>query len=400
MISSFCRPSSRPPEFAAVSHNTPKQGKVSFLDPDQVSPRSCTDTNIFLGSSPSNSADQEANAMDNSGNKDVQEETPAEVAMLLTSVASIASKEIKADPPIMSALADAFPRFPILSSTLSDDGKPEDTMDCEGVQQQDAKEAVPTLMHFDHKVVDQKQSKTRAVSMDLNLPELFQEPLDPPPSPPHEEEAIPTLLQWRNLRGESTSPPHHHSIFSTPPPSPLVSSRKYAMPNSRRSGRQTRSPRGRPRSVSLAESASIEQIPVLDLTAPESSVNDKPKKLILRKKFSWKNYPELEEFLIANREEYLRHSTLNYTQMQKKYNNCLTERMIKLASEHGYVFDDSEFSFVTVRDRIRCYYKSYVQSMKKRGVVIGYAARKAGLVSEEQLEESAHTSGKIYVPRN
>ncbi len=85
---------------------------------------------------------------------------------------------------------------------------------------------------------------------------------------------------------------------------------------------------------------------------------------------------------------------------QKKYNNCLTERMIKLAGEHGYVFDEHEFSFVTVRDRIRCYYKSYVQSMKKRGMVIGYAARKAGLVTEAELEQSAHTSGKIYVPRN
>ena len=141
---------------------------------------------------------------------------------------------------------------------------------------------------------------------------------------------------------------------------------------------------------------------------------------------------QLEEFLVANREEYLRHSTLNYTMQQKKYNNCLTERMIKLAEEHGYTFDPTEvcssfpnerevyilhyctsflthifaiesqpnlsqFSFVTVRDRIRCYYKSYVQSMKKRGVVIGYAARKAGLVTEEELEQSAHTSGKIFI---
>jgi hypothetical protein len=81
-------------------------------------------------------------------------------------------------------------------------------------------------------------------------------------------------------------------------------------------------------------------------------------KKILRKKFSWKNYPELEAFLIANREEYLRHSALNYTVQQKQYNNRLTERLLDLAAEHGYVFDEKEFSFVTVRDRIRCYYKS------------------------------------------
>ena len=111
-------------------------------------------------------------------------------------------------------------------------------------------------------------------------------------------------------------------------------------------------------------------------------------------------HPKKPRSFPANREEYLRHSTLNYTMQQKKYNNCLTMRMIKLAAERGYAFDDTEFSFVTVRDRIRCYFKSYVQSMKKRGVVIGYAARKAGLVTEEELEESAHTSGKIYVPKN
>jgi hypothetical protein len=107
---------------------------------------------------------------------------------------------------------------------------------------------------------------------------------------------------------------------------------------------------------------------------------------------------ELEAFLIANREEYLRHSALNYTVQQKQYNNRLTERLLELAAEHGYVFDETEFSFVTVRDRIRCYFKSYVQSAKKRGIIIGYAARKAGLLSEEDLERSAERKGKIFNP--
>lgn len=103
----------------------------------------------------------------------------------------------------------------------------------------------------------------------------------------------------------------------------------------------------------------------------------------------------MEAFLIANREEYLRHSALNYTVQQKQYNNRLTERLLQLAAEHGYVFDDVEFSFVTVRDRIRCYFKSYVQSAKKRGVIIGYAARKAGLLSSDELEKFSHREGKI-----
>jgi hypothetical protein len=94
----------------------------------------------------------------------------------------------------------------------------------------------------------------------------------------------------------------------------------------------------------------------------------------------------LEHFLVANREDYLKHSALNYTIQQKSYNNRLTERLLELATAHGYLFDTThDFSFVTVRDRIRCYYKSYVQSAKKRGVLMGYAARKAGLLSDNEL---------------
>ncbi|GFH44355.1 hypothetical protein CTEN210_00829 [Chaetoceros tenuissimus] len=108
---------------------------------------------------------------------------------------------------------------------------------------------------------------------------------------------------------------------------------------------------------------------------------------VLRKKFSWKHYPELETFLIDNREEYLRHSALNYTMEQKNYNNNLTHELIALANSSGYVFDEA-FTFVMIRDRIRCYFKSYVQSRKKKGAVIGYAARKAGLLGEDEVERS------------
>jgi len=99
------------------------------------------------------------------------------------------------------------------------------------------------------------------------------------------------------------------------------------------------------------------------------------KKTILRRKCAWKNYPELEAFLISNREEYLRHSAMNYTVQQKQYNNRLTERLLEVAANHNYVFDENDFNFVAVRDRIRCYYKSYVQSSKKRGIIVGYSAQ-------------------------
>ena len=91
-------------------------------------------------------------------------------------------------------------------------------------------------------------------------------------------------------------------------------------------------------------------------------------KTVLRKKFSWKHYPELERFLIANREDYLKHSNMNYTAEQKTYNNWLTERLLEVASMNNYVFDADDFNFVAIRDRIRCYYKSYVQTARKRGL--------------------------------
>lgn len=97
---------------------------------------------------------------------------------------------------------------------------------------------------------------------------------------------------------------------------------------------------------------------------------------ILRRKCAWKNYPELEAFLIENRDEYLRHSAMNYTVQQKQYNNRLTERLLDVAAKYGYVFDEADFNFVAVRDRIRCYYKSYVQSAKKRGIIAGHGSCK------------------------
>ena len=37
------------------------------------------------------------------------------------------------------------------------------------------------------------------------------------------------------------------------------------------------------------------------------------------------------------------------------------------------LFTNPPLDFVTVRDRIRCYYKSYVQSKRKKGIKVGYA---------------------------
>jgi hypothetical protein len=81
-----------------------------------------------------------------------------------------------------------------------------------------------------------------------------------------------------------------------------------------------------------------------------------------------RNSLQLERFLIANRDEYLKHSQMNYTAEQKQYNNWLTEHLLEVAAQHSYMFDPDDFNFVSIRDRIRCYYKSYVQTARKRGL--------------------------------
>lgn len=74
--------------------------------------------------------------------------------------------------------------------------------------------------------------------------------------------------------------------------------------------------------------------------------------------------------MIENRDDYLKFSSRNYTVEQKQFNNHLTERLIDLAEKHNYIFDQEDFNFVAIRDRIRCYYKSYVQTARKRGLAL------------------------------
>jgi predicted DNA binding CopG/RHH family protein len=97
-----------------------------------------------------------------------------------------------------------------------------------------------------------------------------------------------------------------------------------------------------------------------ETVAPDVKVRD-----VLRKKFSWKSFPELESYLVNHRKQYLECSNaMNYTKAQKHYNNELTQGLLQLAANEGYVFE--EFTFSAVRDRIRCFYKSFVQATKKK----------------------------------
>lgn len=44
------------------------------------------------------------------------------------------------------------------------------------------------------------------------------------------------------------------------------------------------------------------------------------------------------------------------------------------------------------------YPQSFVQSRKKQGVVVGYAARRAGLIADDELEKIACSKHRIIVP--
>ena len=271
----------RPPELVDL---TKSSSVMNGQHPNHTSPRSVANTDIYVDNNYSqDAANQEANPYDNLG----KEETPADVAMLLTTIAKTVSKEIETGMEVQE-IADAIPIFPTLYSNATNSSHQNnqyDGMDYEVEQYQGT--------------LDPMKKKTRAVSMDCSKKYYTS------PSPPHDEEGeVPTLLQWRDINGRSTSPPHLGGIHSTPPPSPIVSSRKRGLtvPNSehRRSNLSIKHHRNRPRSISLAETV-VDHIPEFNLNPPDlSSADDKkPKKLIMRKKFSWKNYPELEEFLVG-----------------------------------------------------------------------------------------------------
>lgn len=227
MLSSYCRPASRPPQLSD-GHFEQK------IDDHLLTPTEMPAADPVLE----------------------EEETPAEVAMLLTSIRDISNKEIKDDPPIITELADAFLCFPSLNCGVADDEPIQ-----EGHPLKRPAGSMSMLMQHDRK-------KTRSISMDS--PEIHSV---------NDEDSTP-LLQWRNTRGESTSPPHGYSIHSTPPPSPRKRSsrRIHLMPKS-----------NRPRAVSCAET---KDHALLEGTKTESGSNKKLK-LIKRTKFSWKNYPKV-----------------------------------------------------------------------------------------------------------
>lgn len=66
---------------------------------------------------------------------------------------------------------------------------------------------------------------------------------------------------------------------------------------------------------------------------------------------------------------------------------------MEVADQYHYVFDPEDFNFVAIRDRIRCYYKSYVQTARKRGLQLPTASPSKRVKLEKDKAKDATVSG-------
>ena len=235
------------------------------------------------------------------------DESPTELAMLLTSVASIAKREIEqlSTPSFMDY--NNYPCFPDLGPSSSFKYY-DNTSRMYYPEDAPSHPLMHDGMHVDHDL------KTRAVSIDI--PHRTQANyMQSYPTADHpedyEDEAIPTLLRLCSARRKpSTSPiciSSMTSLLSLPPP-PLIMEHSYT--NHQKKKRCIVKTAAhvecdiQPRTVSLAEGMVDNHTPSLspEPTLACLSVNNdptKPMKIILRRRLNWKNYPELEEFLIG-----------------------------------------------------------------------------------------------------
>lgn len=181
-------------------------------------------------------------------NKEEDEVTPAEVAALLASISTIASREIKDDSTMMKELAEIA--FPDLGHTNEDTAGEELThwQYCHGST------VMPIKRHHRHYQGEGKKK----------LEGLYS----------YEEDVVPTLLQWRSVNssnGHQYDEQAQGGIFLTPPHSPVgelyndmfgtVSNSEHRRYNNYNNGMPMKKTgiaenvkiKRRPRSISLAE---------------------------------------------------------------------------------------------------------------------------------------------------
>lgn len=155
-------------------------------------------------------------------------------------------------------------------------------------------------------------------------------------------------------------------------------------------------PSKRAASAAKSSAALAQKTTYRNVLAKKKAKRNPNRKTRTGKKFSWKAYPELEQFLITNREEYLSFSAKNYTIEQRDYNNRLTSRLLEHAEASGYSALFESCAFSAVRDRIRSYYKSYVQSFKRRKERQGQQERLFEARDEMLLKKETNSNGETF----
>ena len=102
----------------------------------------------------------------------------------------------------------------------------------------------------------------------------------------------------------------------------------------------------------------------LNRDSPRQPPSQYPEQGAIPEGFVWAHYPPLESLLKENMEEYYNLSMAKcQSTKQQLFNNNLVDLVRDEASKHGWTFPTDRR---TLRDRIRCYFKTHLQNAKKR----------------------------------
>eukprot|EP00536_Pseudo-nitzschia_multiseries_P015528 jgi/Psemu1/312254/fgenesh1_kg.904_\ len=129
---------------------------------------------------------------------------------------------------------------------------------------------------------------------------------------------------------------------------------------------------------------------------------------VVQKSFFWAHYPPLELVLKKHMAEYYELSTHQcQSRQQQAFNNYMVGLVKDVAERQEWKFADS-FCDKSLRDRIRCYYKTHIQNAKKRlRTMVRNPTKKANarhlcehldLIEKHRVEEEREKKAKTVQP--